>query len=102
MLMAKAGDVSVSVYPNPAIGEVTLNIKEVATGKTTTAAAGKALKEIREVKLLDKFGSVKKIVKFPTGTKAAKLTLGSLPADVYVLEISDGVNKITKRISKSR
>jgi hypothetical protein len=100
---ARASDVNVSVYPNPAISEVTLTIKDVATGKTTTAAAaGKALKEIREVKMLDKFGSVKKIVKFPTGTKTTKLTLGTLPVDVYILEISDGVNKVIKRISKSR
>lgn len=100
MAMAKASDASISLYPNPAINDVTLTVKE--SGNSTTAKAGKGLKEIKEVKLLDKFGAVKKITKYPAGTKNVRLSLGTLPSDVYVVEISDGVNKVIKRVSKSK
>ena len=97
---AKASDVNVSLYPNPTINDVTLTVKE--TGNNTSGKTGKGLKEIKEVKLLDKFGSVKKITKYPAGTKNVRLSLGTLPSDVYIVEISDGVNKVIKRVSKSK
>ncbi|HEY1199787.1 MAG TPA: T9SS type A sorting domain-containing protein [Niastella sp.] len=100
MAMVKASDASISVYPNPAINDVTLTVKE--SGNSSTAKADKGLKEIKEVKLLDKFGAVKKITKYPAGTKNVRLSLGTLPSDIYVLEISDGVNKVIKRVSKSK
>ncbi|HEX6432454.1 MAG TPA: hypothetical protein VF008_32395, partial [Niastella sp.] len=54
MAAAAAPDAnSISVYPNPTISEVSLNVKNTVNSKT-----GKGLKEIRTVKILDKFGNV--------------------------------------------
>jgi hypothetical protein len=92
-----AADNSLSVYPNPAQNEVTVSLKTINAnnkkGKLTT---------IKEVKISDKFGTVKKYSKYPPNTRTATINIGALPADVYTIEVSDGVNKVNRQLSKSK
>lgn len=83
---------SALVYPNPGGGyEVTVELK---------TDAKVVLKDIKQVRVLDKFGNLKKVIKLPLGTKKARLNLAELPANIYFLELSDGVNKTNVQFSK--
>jgi hypothetical protein len=89
---AESGNSSALVYPNPGAGyEVTVELKKDAKSK---------LKDIKQIRVLDKFGNLKKVIKLPLGTKKARLNLADLPANIYFLELSDGVNKTNVQFSK--
>lgn len=78
---------NVELFPNPARDQVTIKLKQI-NAKQTTAQ----LKNIREIRILDKLGSVRKIVKYPVNTNTVLINIGNLPIDVYYVEITDGKN----------
>ena len=80
-----------TMYPNPAFGNVTIRLKE---DKKTNK-----LKEIKQVRILDKFGQVKKQFKYAAGTTSITLDVSNLPSDIYIVEVTDGVSKANAPLS---
>jgi hypothetical protein len=88
-----------AVYPNPASNQITINLKNIKEDTKTKC------REIRQITILDKFGNVKKINKYPSypsGTLTTTINISDLPNDVYIIEVSDGSNKVKTRLSKTR
>jgi lysyl endopeptidase len=78
---------NVELFPNPARDQVTVRLKQINAGQ-----GNNQLKSIREVRILDKIGNVKRVLKYTPDTKSASINLAGLPLDIYFMEISDGVN----------
>ena len=78
---------NVELFPNPARDQVTLRLKQVNAKQSTDQ-----LKDIREVRILDKVGNVKKIVNYPANTNNINVNISNLPLDIYYVEITDGRN----------
>jgi hypothetical protein len=76
-----------SVSPNPTSGDVQVS----ATDATTM---------IKEIRVSDKIGTIKRRFVYNLRNKAVKINLSSLPADVYYLQIFDGTKWSTKSIIK--
>ena len=76
---------NVELFPNPARDQVTINLKQI-NGKQTTGQ----LTDIREVKIMDKLGAVKKVMKYSAGTKNISINVSNLPLNIYYIEVSDG------------
>lgn len=71
-----------TIYPNPATGsELTVALKTVAKNN---------LQDIKQIRITDKLGHVKKVMKLPAGTRQAKVSLAGLPPNVYFIEVTDG------------
>lgn len=85
----------VSLYPNPARDVVSINLKEL-----NKAGAKTQFREIKEITILDKFGNIKKVQKYSSGLKSTTINIGNLPADIYIIMVSDGVNKTSIRLNK--
>jgi hypothetical protein len=66
---------------------VTIKLKQINAEQATGQ-----LKDIREVRILDKSGSVKRIVKYPAKTNTISLNVSNLPLDIYYVEVTDGRN----------
>ncbi|MBS1758836.1 MAG: hypothetical protein JST23_01835 [Bacteroidetes bacterium] len=85
---------NVKLFPNPASSNVSITLDNNINSKT----GGKSIqpiifKEIRQVKIFDKLGNLKKAVNFGKGNKTVNLNVSNLLPNVYYLEISDGINK---------
>jgi hypothetical protein len=85
---------NVIVSPNPARTQVKVSISNVNTSIKRT------VKDIRQIRILDKLGNIKKVMKYAPGTKSLNFDVYSLPADIYMLEVSDGVNSISVQLNK--
>jgi hypothetical protein len=101
---------NVELYPNPAKGEVNIQIKNTiaVSGKgqinieakdPVDKSSGNNIKDIREVKIFDKLGMVKKVYKFPPNSKAVTINVISLHSDIYFVEVTDGKNKARLQLS---
>lgn len=88
---------NVELFPNPARDQVTVRLKQINTKQTTGH-----LKDIREVKIMDKLGSVKKIMKYPANTKTISVNVSNLLLDIYYIEVSDGRNNARVPLSIQR
>jgi hypothetical protein len=86
-----------TVYPNPASRLVNIQVKK--PGKNTKASDA-AFKDIREIRVMDKLGNVKKISRFDPGSRTITLDLSNLPNDVYILQVSDGSNRASLHVTK--
>jgi hypothetical protein len=86
---------NVKLYPNPASSNLTVSLDETIVAKTKTKKNVKAVefKEILQIKIIDKLGNVKKVVKYSKGNKSVNLNVYDLPSDVYYIEVSDGVKQ---------
>ncbi len=85
-----AGFMAMTISPNPTTGD--LQIEATGTNKTTT---------IKEIEVADKFGNIKKKIKFNDDTKKCKINIADLPADVYFIRVYDGKTWTTKKIIKN-
>lgn len=88
---------SLTVYPNPASSQVAVSLKELNKNEKTP---GTALKDIREIKIVDKLGNVKKINRYAPGSKKVQVDLGVLNNDLYILQVSDGINRASISVNK--
>ncbi len=87
---------NVDIYPNPARDLVNIRIKDdvgLVSDKSKIKLSG-----IKQVIIYDKLGGVKKIASFKT-EKNIQLNVSNLPADIYFIEISDGINKTRSQLS---
>ncbi|MFL5748148.1 MAG: hypothetical protein ACJ751_25975 [Niastella sp.] len=73
-----------AVSPSPAS-----NILNVSVPSVISEMAAKTSKstEISEIMIIDKLNNIKKIIKFPAGTKNTTINVSNLPADMYILRI---------------
>ena len=85
---------NVELFPNPAKVNVTVRLKEINNQKGSSQ-----LQDIREIKVFDKLGNFKKIIKYPTNTKTITLNMSDLNTDIYDIEVSDGKNKASLQLS---
>lgn len=76
---------NVELFPNPARDQVTVKLKQINAKRTTGQ-----LTDIREVRVLDKLGSVRRIVRYSANTNTVFINIANLPLDVYYVEITDG------------
>lgn len=86
---------NIKLYPNPASSHVTITLENLrtTTGGQQPQTLRMQLTEITQVKVMDKLGLIKKVVRFGKGNKTVTLNLNELPADIYYLDISDGKNQ---------
>lgn len=54
--------------------------------------------QIKEIRIYDKFGNMKKRKQYPSGTQSISLIISDLPSDVYNVQLSNGIHTITKSI----
>lgn len=76
-----------SVSPNPATSDVTVK----ALNQNTS---------IREIRIIDKSGNIKKKISYGKGLAAISMNISSLPNDVYIIQIFDGKSWVSKQIIK--
>lgn len=80
---------NVEVFPNPAKDQATIRIKEA----NIKLGIKDKVDEIRQIRVIDKFGNTRKVLRYATGTRSISLNTSDLPADIYIIEVSDGNNK---------
>jgi hypothetical protein len=85
---------NVELFPNPARNQVNIKLKQINDNQKASK-----LNDIREVRILDKLGNVKKIVKYPVNTKEISIDVINLPIDIYYLDVSDSRNSIRLPLS---
>jgi len=88
---------SLTVYPNPASSQITVSLKDLTKKSAATTAT---LKDIREIKVVDKLGNVRKVSRYAPGNKKVQLDLSGMPNDMYILQVSDGINRANINVSK--
>jgi hypothetical protein len=93
----RAAPENLSLYPNPASGQVTISMKDV---NRNVKVPENAMKDIREITVLDKLGNIKKITKYAPGSRSVTLNLNGMASDLYILQVSDGVHKTNIQLSK--
>ncbi|MDB5013479.1 MAG: hypothetical protein JWQ25_1681, partial [Daejeonella sp.] len=86
---------NVNVFPNPAKDIVNIRLKKVKN----LLQNQKNIENIREIRILNKFGKVVKVFNFPLDTKLTTINIGSLPFDIYFIEVSDIKNKAILQLS---
>lgn len=87
-----------SIFPNPATDRITVTTKQGNYPKESTIRHT----EIRTVTIYDKQGTVRKRFSYPPMTKSVNLDVSSLPLDIYMLEIQNGIKRYQKLISIQR
>lgn len=85
---------NMELFPNPAKGSVTVRMKQINAQNNTNH-----LQDIREIRIFDKLGNIKKVIKFPKNTKVSTLNINYLNTDIYFIEVSDGKNKARLQLS---
>lgn len=91
-------NVSVAVLPNPAS-----NVVVVTTNITNgNAKRIQEIQDIREIRILDKTGTLLRKQSFPTGTTRTTINVENLKSDLYILQIGDGKKFESRKIRISR
>lgn len=84
---------NIELYPNPVKDRATIKLKT-----TTEQYSSKILKDIRKVVVYDKFNNLKRIYNFAPGSKSVQFDVSTLSADIYIIEVSDGINKVSTQL----
>lgn len=74
-----------SVSPNPATS--TFNISPVKNTSSFSNEKSASTDDFTTVEIRDKFGNLKKVLKYLQGTKFASINISSLPTDTYIVRI---------------
>lgn len=85
---------NVSLYPNPAKDQVTITLKQV-NDKNSSAK----LQSIKEIKITDKLGNIKRVMKYASTSNSVTVDISNLPIDIYYIEVFDGSNRTTLPLS---
>jgi lysyl endopeptidase len=89
---------NVQVYPNPAVGNITVALKK-NPGELTAEAKSSRVTCIAMVTIYDKFGTVRKVQRFGGMQQLVNIDITGLQPGVYFAEISDGINKVREPLS---
>lgn len=79
---------NVEMFPNPAINQVSVRLNQVNKNSSS-----EQLNDIRELRIVDKFGVLRKFIKYPPNTKNITIDVSNLSLNIYYVEVSDGKNK---------
>ena len=71
--------------PNPVSSTLTVLVNESVNQLSSSSVAG-----IHEIRIFDKFGTLKKSMKYPNGTKSVTINTTQLPTDIYSIQIYNG------------
>jgi len=88
----------VNLYPNPASTDIIVKLEEV-NAKSINSQKHEievTLKSIAQIRIIDKLGITRKVLKFPKGNLLSTFSVADLPSDIYYLDISDGNAQIRK------
>ena len=85
---------ALAVSPNPAARAVTVSVIDNKEKQTND--------NIYQVRIIDKLGIVRKIVRSPGGVKTMQVDIGSLSNDVYIVQVYDNGGWTSKRIMWAR
>ncbi len=77
------------VYPNPSITSVTISLKS-STEDNLSKIVDASVTSIKEIRIIDKVGLVKRIHKFSNGSNKQTISVLGLPTDVYTAMVFDG------------
>lgn len=91
----KIAENNINLYPNPASSRVNITLKN-----DPKIPVPNSIKEIRQIIIFDKMGNMVKSQQYAKGTRSVILETASLKADVYVIMVTDGINKKSVRLSK--
>jgi len=89
---------NVNLYPNPASTDIIVKLEEV-NAKSINSQKHEievTLKSIAQIRIIDKLGITRKVLKFPKGNLLSTFSVAHLPSDIYYLDISDGNAQIRK------
>lgn len=89
---------NVKLYPNPASTQVIVKLEDL-NSKTTNGQKVKVtstLKSIIQIKIIDKMGVTKRVLKFSSGNSLSTINVSDLPSDIYYLDITDGNTQVRK------
>jgi lysyl endopeptidase len=89
---------NVYIYPNPAIENITVSLKNHTTNKGVDIQKGK-LKSIVLVSIYDKLGVLKKIQRFAGLPQTVQINLTGLQRGIYFIHLSDGATTIKEPLS---
>jgi hypothetical protein len=81
--------------PNPVSGNLQISMEE-----NKGIQKEKNIKSIREIKIIDKVGNTKRLVRYGHGLKSVNIDLSDLSPDIYTVLIYDGYEWVTKKIIK--
>jgi hypothetical protein len=75
------------VSPNPASNVINVSSASAINEMTARTSIIQKQTEISEIMIVDKLNNIKKIVKYPAGTRNVHIDVSNLPADMYILRI---------------
>lgn len=81
---------NVKLYPNPASTQVIVKLEDLNSKITST------LKSIVQIKIIDKMGVTRRVLKFSKGNLLSTINVSDLPSDIYYLDITDGSTQVRK------
>jgi hypothetical protein len=87
---------AVIVSPNPANTNLTLKVDQQTM--IQNGYNNPAWMQIKEIKIYDKFGLLKKRIQYSTGINSVSIPVYDLPSDVYSVHITNGVHYVIKQI----
>ena len=86
----------VSTSPNPAQNQLTIAIDRNAM--LLNGVTNEQWMRIKEIKLFDKLGNLKKSIHFPSSVQNTVIDISNLINDVYSVQVSNGTHTLIKQI----
>jgi Zn-dependent metalloprotease len=89
---------NVNLYPNPASSQVTIILEylRITDSKDKMSTTQITLKEITQIRVIDRLGVVRKVIRPGKGNKKTTINVWDLPPDIYYLDISDDTQHVRK------
>jgi hypothetical protein len=89
---------NVNLYPNPASSQVTIILEDlrITDSKDKMSTTQITLKEITQIRVIDRLGVVRKVIRPGKGNKKTTINVWDLPPDIYYLDISDDTQHVRK------
>jgi hypothetical protein len=86
----------VNMSPNPASSQLIIAVD--VQSMLQAGITNNSLMQIKEIKIYDKLGVLKKINQFTTVTQTTNIPVNDLPNDLYFVHISNGMQTVIKQI----
>ena len=89
---------NVNLYPNPASSQVTIILDDIriTEPKDKVPSTQIILKEITQVRVIDRLGVIRKVIRPGKGNKKTTINVWDLQPDIYYLDIMDDTQHVRK------